>query len=305
MVCLAETVSLLLRYQVFLKHSIPDFWRHPLWQRRHWSPFLRFAKLQAAFALGRRELCLPWMEGLQLPVQKGDSGLTGNFYLGLQEFKDMAFALHLLQQDDLFVDVGANLGSYSLLAAGSAGARSLAFEPVPATYERLLSVVAINNLSPRVSVRNLALASAGQVATGERLAFSADRDCFNSFVGESYKGEKIYVDVDTLDSQCLNLNPVLIKIDVEGFESDVLAGAAETLSRPSLLAVIIEGQTEAVNQVFQERGFVDCDYDPLQRQVKPLQRYAPNRIWIQEAKRAEVESRLKAARMRTIYGSSF
>ena len=190
----------------------------------------------------------------------------------------MAFALHLLRQDDLFVDVGANLGSYSLLAAGSAGARSLAFEPVPATCERLLSVMAINNLSQRVSVRNLALASAGQVAIGERLAFSADRDCFNSFVGESYEGEKIYVDVDTLDAQCLHLNPVLIKIDVEGFELDVLAGATETLARPSLFAVIIEGQTEAVNQTFRDRGFIDCDYDPLQRQVLPLQRYAANRI---------------------------
>ena len=101
------------------------------------------------------------------------------------------------------------------------------------------------------------------------------------------------------------MNPVLIKIDVEGFESDVLAGAAETLSRPSLFAVISEGQTEAVNQMFRDRGFVDCDYDPLQRQVRPLQRYAANRIWIQKMKLAEVESRLKAARTRTIYGSSF
>ena len=183
-------MSWLPKCQAFFKHSIPDFWRHPLWQSSHWSPFLRLAKLQVAFALGGREVRLPWIDGLQLPVSRGDSGLTGNYYLGLQEFKDMAFVLHLLREDDLFVDIGANLGSYSMLAAGSAGAKSLAFEPVPATYERLLSVMAINNISQRVSVRNLALASAEQVANGVRLAFSADRDCYNSFVGESYEGKK-------------------------------------------------------------------------------------------------------------------
>ncbi len=226
-------MSWLPRYQAFFKHSIPDFWKHPLWRQSHWSPFLRFARLQAAFALGKREARLPWLEGLQLPVTQGDSGLTGNYYLGLQEFKDMAFALHLLREGNLFVDVGANLGSYSLLAAGSAGATCLAFEPVPATYERLQSVMAINQLTARVMVRNLALASAEQVEAGRRLAFSADRDCYNSFVEDSYPGDKIYVSIDTLDAQCRGLEPVLIKIDVEGFEADVLAGAGDTLGLPS------------------------------------------------------------------------
>lgn len=46
------------------------------------------------------------------------TGATGNWYCGLQEYEDMSFVLHALRPGDLFVDVGANIGSYSILAAG-------------------------------------------------------------------------------------------------------------------------------------------------------------------------------------------
>jgi hypothetical protein len=72
-----------------------------------------------------------------------------------------------------------------------------------------------------------------------------------------------------------------------------------------LIAVIIEGQIEPVNQFFRDRGFVDCDYDPLQRQLLPLRSHGANRIWIRAARIAEVRERLKDARERMIYGSRF
>ena len=59
-------------------------------------------------------------------------GATGNIYAGLHEFADMAFTLHFLRPDDLFLDVGANIGSYTLLASGVCKARTISFEPDPA-----------------------------------------------------------------------------------------------------------------------------------------------------------------------------
>jgi thymidylate synthase len=62
------------------------------------------------------------------------TGATGNIYAGLHEFEDMAFLLHLLRSEDMFADVGSNIGSYTILASGVVGAKSVAFEPVPSTY---------------------------------------------------------------------------------------------------------------------------------------------------------------------------
>ena len=74
--------------------------------------------------------------------------MTGNIYCGLAEFADMAFVLHVLRAGDLFVDIGANAGAYTLLASSVAGAKTTCFEPVPATYARLLTInPAIKNIA--------------------------------------------------------------------------------------------------------------------------------------------------------------
>lgn len=292
------------RIRSFAAYSLSDFWQHPLWRERRWVPFLRFASLQLRFALGRRQLLVPWLEGLRLPVRRGDHGLTGNVYLGLQECKDMAFALHLLRPGDLFLDVGANLGSYTLLAAGVAGAHAVAFEPVPSTCDRLRQALAINALGGRAEARNLALVGPEQEAAGEQLVFSADRDCQNSFVDAAYPGRTIVVKTATLDAQCAGLVPTLMKVDVEGFERDVLLGAQAVLAAESLLAIIIEGQTEAVNTILRQAGFADVSYDPFRRELMALGRYTPNRLWIRRSRLAEAAERLRTAPRHRVYGRS-
>jgi FkbM family methyltransferase len=286
----------------FARHSLPDFWQHPLWRKRRWVPFFRFASLQLRFALGPSQLLIPWLGGVRLPVRRGDHGLTGNVYLGLQECRDMAFALHLLRPGDLFLDVGANLGSYSLLAAGVAGSHCLAFEPVPSTFTRLQEALAINDLGARAEARNLALVGPERVAAGENLVFSADRDCQNSFVDASYPGRKIIVNISTLDEQCAGSAPTLMKVDVEGFEQDVLLGAQAVLAAESLLAIIIEGQTEAVNAILRTAGFADVSYEPFRRELMPITHYTPNRLWVRRTRLAEVSERLRSAPPHRVYG---
>ena len=47
-----------------------------------------------------------------------------NYYLGLAEYEEMAFLIHALKKDDVFVDCGANLGLYTILASKVIGANS-------------------------------------------------------------------------------------------------------------------------------------------------------------------------------------
>lgn len=85
----------------------------------------------------------PWVGSTSLVIETGMTGATMNLYCGLHEAADMAFVLHVLRACDGFLDVGANVGSYSILASGVAQARTLALEPIPATRRRLSDLIAL------------------------------------------------------------------------------------------------------------------------------------------------------------------
>ena len=291
------------KFKAFLKYTAPDFFVASPWNKNRFSPFLRFARLQLLFALGDDKAYVDWINDLVLPIKKGDNGLTGNYYFGLHKFEDMAFVIHILREDDVFVDVGANLGSYSLTASGVAKARSLAYEPVPDTYGRLIQILCVNSLLDRVSPFMIALTTPLDSEDGIMLRFSSDRGCMNSFVDEGYTGSVVDVVTSTLDDQCGRSKPVLLKIDVEGFEADVLKGASQVLAAESLLAVIIEGQTDEVNYIFKNAGFIDVNYCPLSRAIRPHSKTAPNRIWIKSSRYDVVEDRLRSASAHSVYGN--
>src|ERR1700687_3946356 len=89
---------------------------HPLTRDRKLRAFSRLVRWQVESRLWG-EMVVPWVEGTRLAARRGMAGATGNIYCGLHEFEDMAFLLHFLRSDDVFADVGANIGSYTILAA--------------------------------------------------------------------------------------------------------------------------------------------------------------------------------------------
>src|SRR5438552_2237409 len=98
---------------------------HPLNRTRRIVAVGQFVRWQIMSRL-RLETEFLWVEGAKLLVKRGMTGATGNIYCGLHEFVEMAFCLHLLRRDDLFLDIGANVGSYTVLASKVCGARSIA-----------------------------------------------------------------------------------------------------------------------------------------------------------------------------------
>ena len=69
-------------------------------------------------------------------------GATGNIYAGLHEFVDMMLPLHLLRSGDLFLDVGANIGLFTLfIKQECADATVHAFEPTPELNRFVAEVV--------------------------------------------------------------------------------------------------------------------------------------------------------------------
>lgn len=60
---------------------------------------------------------------------------------------EMGFLLHLLRPEDLFINIGANSGAYSILATSVIGATTIAVEPALSSYSRLISNFKLNSVT--------------------------------------------------------------------------------------------------------------------------------------------------------------
>lgn len=248
---------------------------HPLTIRHKLKALIRFLRWQIVSRLAPGCVAVPFVNGVRILAQAGMTGATGNIYAGLHEFEDMAFVLHMLRKDDLFVDVGANVGSYALLASGAVGARTIAIEPIPRTFSYLSDNINLNNLHSRVTGLNIGLGAKDEV-----LHFTSGLDTVNHVIrGSSLCHDSIDVEVKTLDNILAGLVPIMIKIDVEGFEEDVLNGGHRVLSSNYLLAVLLElngagsrygVDDDTLHDKMLAYGFESHRYSPLDRRLISL-----------------------------------
>jgi FkbM family methyltransferase len=230
-----------------------------------------FALWQLQSRLSARPRIIPWVDAARLSVTNGVRGLTGNLYAGLAEPEEMGFVLHALRPGDGFIDVGANAGAFTVLAAAVCGARVDAFEPVPQTFARLKAQVVLNGLGDRVAARQMGVAAALGV-----LSFTTGQDARNH-VSDGTDGQPVLqVPVTTLDATIIRDRPLYLKIDTEGYEHAVLQGAADLLADAALRGVIVEVNGSgraygATNKMVLARlkaaGLQRCSYDPVTRDL--------------------------------------
>jgi FkbM family methyltransferase len=238
------------------------FSQHELTRSDRIGAWRRFLGWQIASRL-QPEVIVPWIHGVRLAVRRGMTGATGNIYAGLHEFPDMMLLLHFLRPGDLFLDVGANIGSYSLLAAGVRGAVVHAFEPDPRTAQSLRRNVDVNRLSENVHVQQCALGSENGSAQ-----FTVGLDTMNHISAAGSPDsprETQVVEIQRADDAMAGLEPAFMKIDVEGHEDAVIDGAQHILAGPALKVVEIETVTAHTAGRLREHGFETFCYDPFAR----------------------------------------
>jgi FkbM family methyltransferase len=281
--------------------------RHPLNRGGSVRALRRYVSWQVAARLGNGAIAVPFVDHTRLLVTRGMHGATGNIYCGLHEFEDMAFVLHALRPAELFVDVGANIGSYTVLAAGVVGARVLAFEPAPGAYAGLLDNLRLNDLQELVEARQ-----EGVGAQPARLAFSTGLDTVNHVLSAAERGgASREVPIVTLDNVLEPLRPCMIKVDVEGYESAVVEGAQRTLRSAAVLAVLMELNGSGTRYGFDEArlharmlefGFIPARYDPLARQLHAQQRgHGGNLLYVRDP--VTLQARVRAAPRRRVHGT--
>lgn len=168
-----------------------------------------------------------------------------------QNFHDAIF--EELREGDVIWDVGANVGLYTKIFADKTGAtgRVFAFEPAPEAFGELRHQTNeypwVRNeqmaLSDFDGVSHLVVYDAATQGTFHHLQWEA---------GDTSGGRTIEIPVMCGDSywNASGITPGLLKIDVEGFEEEVLAGMAGLLATPELRAVFVEVHF----QILESRG---------------------------------------------------
>ena len=134
-------------------------------------------------------------------------GETCNHYFGLREFKEIGFLLHFLRQDELFIDIGTNVGSCTVLAAAVGQARVVAVKPTSSTFLPLLDKANVNALGHLVRAFYISLG-----ASESRLHFFVKLGAENHvvFVQPGQSLQAMEVQVNALDDLLPVERPVMI-----------------------------------------------------------------------------------------------
>lgn len=152
-----------------------------------------------------------------------------------------AFLQSLLEPGDFVIDVGANIGTVSLAIASRVGAKGkvYSFEPHPKIYSFLVDNINLNGFK-QIIPHNKALGSkAGTVYLSDH-----SDDSQNTVESSGH----ISVKLDTLDNVVPEEPIKLIKIDVEGYEGEVLMGASNILRRTAMVYL------ECISALLLKRG---------------------------------------------------
>lgn len=287
-----------------LRHTLEFILNHPLNRHQRGKAVIRFLKWQIKSRLNSHSSVYPYGEKSKIIVKKGLTGATGNLYAGLHEFADMSFLLHFLRPTDLFVDLGANIGSYSILGASERHAETISIEPIPQTYKILQENILLNHISKHVTCLNIGMGSKKGV-----LKFTKSLDTVNH-VAKAHEKDTINVQVERFDDLIELKKTTLIKMDVEGFETEVIKGMENALLNHNFKALIIElngsgkryGYNEdAIHKKMIMHDFLPYSYDPFSRTLTELVTFGvENTIYIRDYD--FVSQRLQAAEPFIIHG---
>jgi FkbM family methyltransferase len=201
----------------------------------------------------------PTIDGLPCPIQVDELTLWYDTDRQSNTIRGLAAGAYEQPVADLFattlrpgmtvLDVGAHIGYFSLLAARHIGptGQVWSFEPDPANRESLERNVDANEMTDRVLVVPLAVAS----SVGESGLYRVASDTGSStlYPSGATGGERIAVTTISLDAWADSEGwpPVdLVKVDAEGAEGAVLGGMTELVKRNPNLVVVVEFQADGL-----------------------------------------------------------
>jgi len=204
----------------------------------------------------------------------GVSALVNN--QGMYDYNNMQLIKMLLVKGGVLFDIGANIGSFTLIAAEQNQAKVVAFEPHPRTFAILSHNVQLNEYH-NVTLVNCAVGSQNSQV------FLSDKP--SSSINSIQNGPGKYtIEVPgiRIDDYCAenDIQPDLIKIDIEGFEFDALLGFGDFLRKAKLIFIEQNGLANErsrgdveINDLLLSNGYcgpfkVDFDHRKFHRHIE-------------------------------------
>jgi len=175
---------------------------------------------------------------------------------------------------DIFYDIGANIGTFSLIVSKhfNGKIKVFSFEPTFSTFASLIQNVRVNKFENTMSCFQIALGNSTQIGKFNYQSIEPGSSLHTFMTLKDYKGEN-YQPVFHHDMMCFALDdfieifklplPTHIKIDVDGTEPDILKGLSKTLKTGAVKSVLIEivdtkendERTASIINSFQNSGF--------------------------------------------------
>ncbi len=189
-------------------------------------------------------------------LNSSEIGMLGDIYLdhSYDEVEDFSS-----QQGWIIVDVGANAGLFSVYTA-LRGADVYAFEPNPACYRRLAKTITANGLQGKIKTFNYALAR--QSGTGTMIIPGGYTP--GGYIVPTHDGaasdQAVTFPITSLDQiiPTLGISHIdLLKIDTEGAEAEVLAGAKQSLEQVERVVLEYHSRDllEQTEGILRDKGF--------------------------------------------------
>jgi FkbM family methyltransferase len=198
--------------------------------------------------------------------------------------------------NSVLFDIGANIGLYSLYYALSNKGKVYAFEPSVFNLALLAKNIFENNQQDKIKIITNPLTQSNQFANftlsseeeGAALsAFGVEYGHDGQMIEKKLSYQTLGFSLDFLiRNKIITERPNLIKIDVDGIEHLILAGAIETLKHPSCKTVLVEinnsfnQQRELASKILLDCGFIQKEKSKAEIIRESRFKGASNQIWI-------------------------
>ena len=226
------------------------------------------------------DIAVPLAWGGNITVNPCETIGAGIYWYGVFDLIVAEVITRLLDKDETSLDIGANIGQFSILMAKLVGSNGsvLSFEPHPVLFKKLNHNLEEQLKLGVVRVYNIAI---GESTTEgfllEAEGFLGNQGISRVDLNNCEEAVRHKINIEKIDNIVSNNKIGLLKMDVEGFEEFVLRGASNLLEKKSIRDIIYEDldiQNSKVTNVLIQSGYTifSLHTDVLKPRISPLKK---------------------------------